>query len=448
MPVTRRGPKRKAGYSRVGSPLVVGLDPAVATWHPILVGMLLALCALVLYMWRLNQPGWYVFDEVYHAYTAAQLVVGNPDALMWITKAPQGVAYEWTHPPLAKYFMEAAILVWGDNTWGWRLASSVFGAAGVGLVYALGLVLFDQRTGMLAATLLLLDGLWFVMARTAMNDVFMVDFVLLAFLVFIAYWKHATNHRMIWLVGVALGLGIATKWSAMYAWVCIGTLTAYRELWCNRAARPASWIVPLVRLVGALVIVPVAMYLLSYAQFFAFGYSLSQWVALQWQMWSYHTNLKAVHDWQSPAWSWPLLIKPVWFYSDIVHGSVANVWALGNPLIWWALLPSLVVVYRRWRHDWRHRFAFGIVLLGFVGQWLPWFFSPRLTFLYHMMPSLPFGCLAIAVILRSLPNRRIVWAYLLMVLVTFVFFYPQYAAMPVTQSYAAWHYWLPGWDPR
>ena len=100
----------------------------------------------VLYMARIEDPPKYSYDEVYHAYTAAQYAIGNADAWLWSTQAPiQGVAYEWTHPPLGKLIMTLGILIWGDTPLGWRFMSAVFGALGLGAVYLLGLRLTGQR---------------------------------------------------------------------------------------------------------------------------------------------------------------------------------------------------------------------------------------------------------------------------------------------------------------
>src|SRR5215208_3530214 len=71
--------------------------------------------ALVLYCWRLNVPKGLVFDEVYHGFTAAQIVKGNADAWVWNTQlppdAPQGVAYEWTHPAFSKLLIGLGIRI-------------------------------------------------------------------------------------------------------------------------------------------------------------------------------------------------------------------------------------------------------------------------------------------------------------------------------------------------
>ena len=76
-----------------------------------------------------------MFDEVYHAYTAGQYVAGNADAYVWNTKPPRaGVSYMWNHPPVGVLMIAGGILLWGDEPFGWRFSSAVFGAIGILLV--------------------------------------------------------------------------------------------------------------------------------------------------------------------------------------------------------------------------------------------------------------------------------------------------------------------------
>src|SRR5262249_7202411 len=103
---------------------------------------LLSVAALMLFTWRLWEPPAYVFDEVYHAYTAGQYVAGNKDAYLWNTTAPRhDVAYMWNHPPLGVLLIAAGILAYGDQPFGWRIASAMFGAIGVGIAFLLTLAL-------------------------------------------------------------------------------------------------------------------------------------------------------------------------------------------------------------------------------------------------------------------------------------------------------------------
>src|SRR5262249_52453769 len=103
----------------------------------------------------------------------------------------------------------------------------------------------------------------------------------------------------------------------------------------------------------------------------------------------------------------------------------------------------------RWAAGNGRNIGLGLVLLGFFGQWLPWALSPRISFQYHMLPAVPFRCLAIAWGLDRLraPRPGAV-AYLVPVLLAFIYFFPMYSGYPITTDYAEQHYWLPDWKPH
>jgi dolichyl-phosphate-mannose--protein O-mannosyl transferase len=398
---------------------------------------------------QLGRPNRYIFDEVYHAHTAIQLARGN--AAAWLpgtVDRATGVANEWTHPPLAKLMMETGILVLGEKAFGWRVASAVFGALGVALVLLAGWSWFGAGVGVLAALFLALDGLWFVQSRVAMNDVFLAVFVLAAFL---SWSRWRTTRASGWLLGTGalLGLAISTKWSGLAALgllFLLSVVTVWRERHSPgvRVSVVARW------MVLAFVLIPAVLYLVSYAQFFAMHHSLREWWTLQWQMLRYHSHLQRTHPGSSPWWSWPLLLRPVWYASEAHGHAVQQMFALGNPILWWLFLPGISVL--AWRfvaapvEQWRD----GLVAVGFLGNWLPWALSPRIAFLYHMLPSVPFGCLALARALSLLRGRWRVfrWAYGPAVVVSFLYFYPHLAGSPLLAEKSQARYWLPGWDPQ
>lgn len=447
-PARSRAPRRSA----------VLPAPVASTWsrNDALVLGLFICSALALYLWRIDQPHEYIYDEVYHAYTAARLAEGNPAPYdPFATIPPEGkpanAAYEWTHPALAKLIMQGSIKLLGDTPLGWRFSSAIFGALGIGIFFVLARTLFDRQVGFTATTLLLLDGLWFVQSRTAMNDIFLVCFLLLAYLAFYHYLSRTDNSRWryLWLTGVALGLAVATKWSGLYSFALMTLIAAGREARLYFMRQHDAPLRALLMVGGALVVVPGAFYIGGYIQYFSMGYTWPEWRELQRQMLHYHTHLRACHDWASPGWSWPLMLRPVWYYSaSPAAGAVTNVFALGNPISWWPVLPAIALVGIRWRAQAYRSISLGLILLGFLGQWLPWLLSPRVSYLYHMLPSIPFGCLAIAYALHQWHVRReIVWGYLALVLAGFLYFYPHYAAVPLSESAAEQRYWVRTWQP-
>src|SRR3989344_4335358 len=88
--------------------------------------ILILLLAAFLRLYRLDYPNKYVFDEVYHGFTAKEFLVGHKEAWEWWTTPPPGVAYEWTHPPLAKEIMAISMLVLHtQDSWAYRLPGAL-----------------------------------------------------------------------------------------------------------------------------------------------------------------------------------------------------------------------------------------------------------------------------------------------------------------------------------
>jgi hypothetical protein len=65
----------------------------------------------------------------------------------------------------------------------------------------------------------------------------------------------------------------------------------------------------------SLVLLPAAIYFLSYGHFLLTGHGLSDLLALHQSMLSYHRDLGAVHPYSSSWWEWPMAARPVWYYA-------------------------------------------------------------------------------------------------------------------------------------
>lgn len=405
----------------------------------------LFLVAVVCFAPRLSVPDKYVFDEVYHAYTAGEYVAGNADAYVWSTQAPrEGVAYMWNHPPLGVLLIATGILTWGNVAFGWRFVPVIFGAAGIVLAFLLALrVTKDRMVALLTAGLLLAEGLYFAQARVGMLDVFGTFFAMGALLSLHGFLE-GEMERAAWPIvrtGLWLGAALATKWNAAYLAACCGLVV----LWKVRRL-PRLWPSVVVGL-GA---VPVLVYLAAYVPFFAVGHTASEWVELQKQIYLYHTRLTATHPWSSSWWQWPLALRPVWYWTNQVGERVQNGFAAQNIVLTWSFLPAVTWLAWRWR---RSPAALTVLLIGFFGQWLPWAAVPRIAFTYHFLPSVPFGVLAVAVAVATAHRRggrarRLAWGYVALVVATFVFYYPILTGIPLSRQALAWRLWLPGWVPR
>ena len=420
-----------------------------------LMAVLLIGAALLLYLPRLDVPERYIYDEAYHAFTAREYLAGNRDAFLWSTPAPrEGVGYTWNHPPAGLLLIAAGIAAVGDTSRGWRIPSALFGALGILVAYLLSLSLTrDREIALVTAALLLVDGLYFVQSRTSMLDVFGTVFRMGAVIGLHAYLRAPATRIRGPLIGVGLGLGLAlaTKWNAAYPAALIGLVIGCRavEIWrAGRASPPGALREHLVWLPVGLMVIPGMVYLAAYIPFFLAGHDWSQFVELQRQIYQYHTSLKATHAYQSHWWQWPLALRPVWYHVEYMDAGIANIYAQGNPLLYWAFIPAALWLSVRW---WKTRdTALVVLLIGFFGQWLPWGLVPRAAFMYHFLPAVPFGALSVAALVvhawRRSPRWQILaFAYVLAVALSFVYFYPLYAAVPLDRPALESRMWFDAW---
>lgn len=123
----------------------------------------------------------------------------------------------------------------GQHEFAWRLPGVIAGTVMAGLLYVLARILFRRRSvALLVGVLTLTDGMLFVQSRIGMNDAYVGVFIVAAYTLFAALWLGVWRNRAaFWLampvVGALLGLGLASKWVALYAVGGIGILILARS---------------------------------------------------------------------------------------------------------------------------------------------------------------------------------------------------------------------------
>lgn len=378
--------------------------------------------SFLLRTYSLGQPPQEYFDEVYHAFTARQILHDNPKAWEWWNPHPPGFAYEWTHPPLAKLIMAGSMGVFGENASSWRLPAALAGVASTYLIFLVTKSLFkDELAALLAATFFALDGLNLVMSRIGMNDIYLLLFVLLSFYLFIK--------DKILFSALALGLAGASKWSAVWALPLM--FVSFFAL-----NKKFDW-----RYLGFAIIVPL-VYLASYYHFFMTGHSFKTFVELQKQMWWYHTRLEATHAYTSPWWSWPLMLRPIWLYTHTAAGKVSNIYAMGNPIIFWlGFFSAALSLY--WAYIYKYK-KLGLIVFGYLIFFVSWSASPRIMFLYHYLPSTAFMAILAGVVFRRV-GLRYVLPIFLFAFVVLCYFYPHLIGVAVPKWLDNSYYWLSSW---
>ncbi len=123
----------------------------------------------------------------------------------------------------------------GGNGYAYRLPGVIAGALTAALIYLLVRFLFMRRTvALIAALLVLVDGMFFANARIAMNDTYVALFIVAAFTLFVPLWLGRWHSRWAIVtgllgVGLLLGLALASKWVGAYAIGAVGLLILLRS---------------------------------------------------------------------------------------------------------------------------------------------------------------------------------------------------------------------------
>jgi hypothetical protein len=116
-----------------------------------------------------------------------------------------------------------AVVDAGSHAFAWRLPGVIAGALMAGLLFLLARILFRRRSvAVIVGVTALLDGMFFAQSRIAMNDTYAALFIVAAYTVFAALylgrWRGWSSLVVGFpLLGLLLGLALASKWVGAYA---------------------------------------------------------------------------------------------------------------------------------------------------------------------------------------------------------------------------------------
>ena len=168
--------------------------------------------------------------------------------------------------------------------------------------------------------------------------------------------------------------------------------------------------------IGAcLLVIPLAVYALSYVPYLQLGHAFAGGPAgpgygwsldeLHAQMFGYHFGLTAGHASASPWWSWPLDLKPTWFFNATLRrprrsrsSTTAATRSCSGP----ACRPSSACAVLAWR---RRSPALVLLVAAFAFQFVPWTRIERATFAYHYLTAVLFAMIAVAYVVDELLRR-------------------------------------------
>lgn len=419
--------------------------------RPRTVAALIGLAAQALFSYRLTTPSTLMFDETHYIPAARTLLALTAPANM-------------EHPLLGKELIAAGILLFGDNSLGWRAFSTLAGTASVLAVFAILWLMFARlRPAVIGAVLTVLNFTVFVQARIGMLDGFMAAFLLLGIAALL--WSMRVPPGCAWprwvLGSVLFGLAVASKWAAVpfvaYAaagFVVVRLIDARSQGRSVYAALnagghrhwPGMAAVPAILVLGA---VSVATYFATFAPAFFYHFqpmTLADLLPFQARMYAQQTQVLPPHTYQSSWWSWPLMVRPIWYLYERVDGAQRGVLLLGNPLILWG---GLVAVAACLWAGFRERSPRMLAAAGlWIGAYLPWIVIPKSIgfFYYYYVPSILL-CVALAAALDHFPRAR-AWDewFVVGAAALFAWFYPILSAARLAGPGSFQHWmWFPTW---
>jgi len=397
------------------------------------------------------------FDEIYHGRTAYEFV-------------EKMEPYEWTHPHLGKWLLSFGVRWFGMTPYGWRFMAAVFGTLMVPVVYAAARGMFGRtRYAFLAALLLVLEGFRLVHSRMANVDVFGVTFTVVMFYAMhrygLASWRYGGFGRsFFWLAlgGVFFGLAASVKWNYMYGGAGLAVLLVIalarrrREMWlAGERGFVRRTALTLLACVFLFVAVPAGIYAASYTPYLKATErddGLKDLWQYQKNIYNYHKGVKEDHPYASKWWTWPFMLRPVWYYGgdDLAPGRAQSIAAIGNPAVWWGGLAALLAAV--WGAAVRRDPVAVTLTVAFLSLYVPWIVAPRtVTFLYHYFPMVPLIIFVLVWVFRRLEEhvprgRRLTAAFTALTAFLFVWFYPVYVGMEVSRAWIDTALrWLPSW---
>ncbi len=359
-------------------------------------------------LWLDRPIGSLIFDETYYV-NVARIILGLPFDQKVYANATPGIDPNMEHPPVAKLLIALSIAVFGNNGYGWRIPSVVFGMLSIFAFYLLMKRLTSVAWVPIIATFMFtFDNLVFVHSRVATLDIFVVGFMILGFYFYFV-------DRPV-LSAVMLALSTLSKVGGLYGFVII---VAYHFVKTYRSGElKANWnkaltwfekyaLVYIISGVGVLTVLD-----------WGWGAFKDPWAAFSHMGFIYEYTVRLTRDplqgIESYPWQWwfqplfevvnPYLNQFIIPYLKVVVntieqpsgriiGSRASILFLGKMNSVVLVLSWLSVPYLIWDY-YKHKTPISLfALLWFAFTYLPFYpasiFGHRIMYIHYFLPTVP-----------------------------------------------------------
>ena len=329
---------------------------------------LLVLVTLVLHFLTIANPAEPLFDEQYYISDARAILSGDSELRA-------------EHPPLGELLVTFSILMFGDNPFGWRTLSIVFGTISILLLYLICRRLtMSKKASFLAAFLLALENQSFIQASVAMLDVYSVTFMLAAF------WLYLRGNYVF--SGVAICLGTLAKLSGALTLPVI----ALHWLITRRNRR--------VKFIASMTLAPLLFIVsIPFFDFAIIGHLADPLVRIKniLTLSGSVTLTYATHPYATRPWEWLIIpgIMPYWYVPHYTAAISFTLWALIIPIV-------IYMVYRARKGDSVGWFVVSWFAITYL-VWIPLaLITDRITYVYYFYPTVGVICLGTGLVLSQL----------------------------------------------
>jgi 4-amino-4-deoxy-L-arabinose transferase-like glycosyltransferase len=348
-----------------------------------------------------------IFDEAYYV-NAARVIVGiHPPSGSPYADAPLHKDPNAEHPQLAKLIIAGGIELFGDNPWGWRIGSLLFGLIAIVAMYALVRAARGSPWLAVGATAVMaLDNLMLIHGRIATLDIYVVAMALIAAVFYVRGWALAS--------GIALGVAACMKLVGLGVIPAFVLLEAFRVVWARggspgvRQTLRARAVPMLVMLAATFVTLSLGLWLMdllvpAYDPGTHITYAGNPFPHIG-HMLSYAAQLKAIPNAtgiSSTPWQWLVDQVPI-DYARVAANSVAGGQTVAshalfaargeiNPFVIFLAIPALFVAIAAAWYERDQVAALGAAWC--LGTFIPFVIQAsvfhRISYLYYMLLVMP-----------------------------------------------------------
>lgn len=392
-----------------------------------------------------GQPKAVVFDEVY---------TGS-----FISSYSQNRYYFDIHPPLGKLLSvvvgDIAGIDYGNTDFS-QIGNTISDNINIlrilpliaGILLPLVIYLICKRLDMsetsslIAGFLICIENSLIVQTRFVLFDGIMILFGFISLLLYLEYTKRNEGNNILVYSSIFLALSYSIKWTGLGFLLLIVILEIIRT----------KNYIKILKLFVTYILIGITVYALVFLIHFSFFPDVytsfvHDFIQLNIDMLKANTSMMATHPYSSVWYTWPLMLRPVFYWQNIEQGRY--IYLLGNPLIYWSgfisvLYTSFLIISRRLNDK-----ISTLIIGGFIVNFLPFAFIGRVMFIYHYEIALVFSVMAIAFLIDriKIEKNKVIFSGILLSLfiLTFIFFSPLTYGLHLSDTELQSKMWISSW---